>query len=127
MEQLKYCQRKYGEHYTCSNLAVYIVKLVWRNRKCTDKIKDTVQYRCEKCKNHGTVGKKVVEQKPFDQSKELETVNIYLRSLVGRRINSSRHGASRLEVKYLKPNGGVMCFDDYSKKWQFVYYHQIEI
>jgi len=37
------------------------------------------------------------------------------------------HTARELRVKYVKPNsGGVMCFQEHSKKWKFVYYHQIE-
>ena len=67
-----------------------------------------------------------MKSKPFDQSYILTKISQYLTTLIGKNIVSKMHTARQLRVKYIKPNtGGVMCFQEHSKKWKFVYYEQI--
>ncbi|MHC0442350.1 hypothetical protein [Flavobacterium sp. 3-210] len=118
-EHLKYCGN------SCAHLAKY--KITLEAKVLTPKSeKPKTAYRCEDHKNKGTNGKKITNQVPFDQSEKLLKVNEFLQSLVGRNIHSRFHTARHLRVKYLKENGGVMCFQEHSKKWKYVYYNQID-
>ncbi len=126
IEKLYYCDKKTGNTCKCSNIATRQVKL--KNKAEKDRItaQQEWQYRCEKHAATPTVNKVVVESNPFDQSYSLTKINRFLHSLIGKNIVSKVHTARQLIVKYVKPNsGGVMCFQEHSKKWKFVYYEQI--
>lgn len=125
IQKLNYCQCKHSNNGHCSSVATYQVKL--RSRK-NDHVTATTEwsYRCEEHKNTGTNGRKIIEANPFDQSYALQKINEFLKSLIGRNIKSTYHSARWLEVKYLKNNGAVMCFQPITKKWKYVYYNQIE-
>ena len=68
-----------------------------------------------------------VREYALGQSYSLTKINEFLHSLIGKNIVSKMHTARQLKVKYIKPNtGGIMCFQEHSKKWKFVYYNQIK-
>jgi hypothetical protein len=119
---LKYCQCKTGTGH-CSNIATFKVKL--GPKKLTDKPKFINAYRCTKHIDKGTVSKKVVEKAECNQVNDLEQINTYLRSLIGKKIRSRFHHNQVIEVKYLKDNGAVMGFQPVTKKWKYIYYNQI--
>ncbi len=126
MEQLPilhYCTCK-SVASTCSNIATYRVKLQSKKNDSPD-AEIFYSYRCEEHKHKGTTNKKVIESISLDQSDSLRKIFSFLRSLVGTTIQSKAHTAKELEVKYLKENGGVMCFQPITKKWKYVYYNQI--
>lgn len=125
LPKLKYCKCKSGNG-SFSKIATHEVKL--RSRKDDPEsipIKGELSYRCQLHSLKGTTGKRVFESIPFDQTLELQEVNDYLKSLIGKKIESRVHTAKELEVKYLKDNGGVMCLQPITKKWKFVYHDQI--
>lgn len=120
MTKLHYCNKKCSNTATCANIATRQVKLVDSSEKVE------CQYRCEKHATTPTVNKKVLEVNLFDQNHLLMEINKVLNTLIGKNIKSKMHTARELRVKYVKPNtGGVMCFQEHSKKWKFVYYNQI--
>ena len=127
IQKLHYCGKKLGNMCTCSNIATRQVKL--RKKSEIDKItaEQEWQYRCEEHAKTPTVNKSVFESNEFDQSYALTKINIFLNSLIGKNIVSKAHTARQLNVRYVKLNtGGVMCYQEHSKQWKFVYYHQIE-
>lgn len=125
VQKLHYCDKKSGNSCKCSNIATRQITL---KRKGDQTLVATQwnEYRCEEHANTGTVNKIVVESLPFDQSFALTRISQFLHSLIGKNISSNFHTAKQLRVKYVKPNtGGIMCFQEYSNQWKFVYYHQI--
>jgi len=127
IQKLYYCDKKSGNTCKCSNIATRQVKL--RRKSESDKLtaSQELQHRCEEHANASTVNKVVVESNPLDQSYSLTMINRFLNTLIGKSIVSKMHTARQLRVKYVKPEkGGVMCFQEHSKKWKFVYYEQIE-
>ena len=127
VQPLKYCGCKSSNTSSCSNIATYQVTL--RKRKEFDKNPMELQYdyRCEEHKNKGTTSKKIHEANEFDQGFSLQKINDFLKTLIGKNIHSKFHTARELRVKYLKENGGVMCFQEHSKKWKYVFYNQIDV
>jgi hypothetical protein len=126
IQKLKYCDKKSGSSCKCANIATRQVKL--KNKFENDSLNSHQewQYRCEQHANTPTAGKVVFESKPLDQGYSLTKINRFLTSIIGKNIKSIAHTARELRVKYVKPNtGGVMCFQEHSKKWKFVYYQQI--
>jgi len=124
--KLKYCDKRIGNGKAhCSCVATYQVKLCSKGDNDIIKIKSELGYRCNEHKTSSTVNKKVYEYHTLDQSYELQKVNEFLRSLLGKLINSKWQRESGLEVKYLKENGGVMCQHHITKKWKYVYSHEI--
>lgn len=123
LPKLHYCACKSGMT-TCANVAAYRIKLQSKKNDSPD-AETAYSYRCEEHKTRGTTNKKVIESNPLDQSESLRTIFSFLRSLVGTTIQSKAHTAKELEVKYLKENAGVMCFQPITKKWKYVYYNQI--
>lgn len=125
-EALKYCQKNIGNTGTCSCVATRQVKLCDKESVGRAvKIKERWEYRCEEHATTGTVNYVVYESNPLDQSWNLQKVNQWLRQFIGKEIKSKVHTAKGLIVKYLKDNGGVMCFQPVTKKYKFVYYNQI--
>jgi hypothetical protein len=117
---IQFCCNKTSNTSRCSSLATHQVELKSKKNETI-----STSFRCDAHKQTGTNGKTVVGAVPFDQQEKVNTVFAYLRTLVGRRIKSSWHSAKELEVKYLKDNCGVMCFQPITKKWKYVYYNQI--
>lgn len=126
IQKLHYCDKKSGNTCKCANIATRQVKLKNKAQKDNPTAQQEWQYRCEKHATTPTVNKVVVESNPFDQSYSLTMISKFLHSLIGKNIVSKMHTARQLRVKYVKPNtGGVMCFQEHSNKWKFVYYEQI--
>ena len=126
IQKLHYCDKNIGNICKCGNIATRQVKLKNKAQKDSPTARQEWQYRCEEHITTRTANKVVVESKPFDQSYSLTMINKFLHSLIGKNIVSKVHTARHLRVKYVKPNtGGVMCFQEHSKKWKFVYYEQI--
>lgn len=126
IQKLHYCDKKSGNTCKCANIATRQVKLKNKAQKDSPTAQQEWQYRCEEHATTPTVNKVVVESNPFDQSYSLTMINRFLHSLIEKNIKSKMHTARQLRVKYIKPNtGGVMCFQEHSKKWKFVYYEQI--
>ncbi len=126
IQPLRYCQKRLGNTGTCSHVATYITDLCPKGEKESPIARQEQNYRCEEHKDSTTVSKEVYRVKEFDQSFTLHKINQFLKSIVGKNIKSSAHTARELEVKYLKDNGAVMCYQNHSKQWKYVYYHQIE-
>lgn len=126
IQKLHYCGKKTGSSASCSNIATRQVTLKNRSERDSVTAKQKHDYRCKKHANTPTQGRVVVESRPFDQSYSLTMINEYLRALIDKNIVSRAHTARQLRVKYVKPNsGGVMCFQEHSEQWKFVYYEQI--
>lgn len=125
-EHLKYCGCGIGNSGSCANLATFKVSLERRTIKKLENKNSKTDYRCEKHKISGSTSFKVVVSEPFEQKEKHQLVNEFLTSLIGKNIHSRFHTAIQLRVKYLKENGGVMCFQEHSKKWKYVYYNQID-
>ena len=125
IQKLYYCDCG-GKNSTCSEVATHQVKLSKKDDSLLIPTKVWWEYRCDEHINKGTKSKRVYETSELDQSYTLQKVNAFLKSLIGKSIKSSMHTAKGLEVKYLKSNGGVMCYQPISKKWKFVYYEQIQ-
>jgi len=126
IQKLYYCDKKSGNTCKCANVATR--QVVLKNKAEVDKITapQEWQHRCEEHANTPTVNKVVVQSNPLDQSYALTAISEFLKSLIGRNIKSKMHTALQLRVKYVKPEvGGVMCFQEHSGKWKFVYYEQI--
>ncbi len=121
--KLQYCQIKHGTGQ-CSNLATHICCLIRKDGKQENNVQEG--YRCEEHKNNGTKSLKVKNILNFDQTIELKRVNEFLKSLIGKNIKSNFHSARYLEARYLKPNGAIMCYQNHSRKWKYVYYNQIQ-
>ena len=126
IQKLHYCDKKSGNTSKCAEIATRQITMKRKDEVDVLTAKQEHGYRCEDHALTGTVNKKVVESLPFDQSFALTKIVKYLQSLIGENIVSKMHTAKQLRVKYVKPNtGGVMCFQEHSKKWKFVYYEQI--
>lgn len=124
IQKLHYCDKKSGNRCTCANIATRQIKTKKKGDESSLNYK--FGYRCEEHANTSTVNSVVVESLPFDQSYSLTKISQYLTTLIGKNIVSKMHTARQLRVKYIKPNtGGIMCFQEHSKKWKFVYYEQI--
>jgi len=127
IQKLYYCDKKSGNTCKCSNIATRQVKLRRKSEKDKLTASQELQHRCEEHANTSTVNKVVVESTPLDQSYSITMINRFLNTLIGKNIVSKMHTARQLRVKYVKPEkGGVMCFQEHSNKWKFVYYEQIE-
>jgi hypothetical protein len=124
LPKLNYCGCKSSNTSHCAKVAVYKVKLITKKND-SENGEIALSYRCEEHKNKGTNSKKVIELNPFDQTDVLRKINDFLRSLIGTTIQAKVHTAKELQVKYLKENGAVMCFQPITKKWKYVYYNQI--
>lgn len=127
MEKLQYCQSRSSNTGHCAEIAAHTVTLITRNNK--ENGEKRTERRCEKHKNKGTTKKCVIDSKTLDQSELYGQVNRFLNSLIGKNIVSSYHPVTYQYPfigKYLKDNGGIMCYNDHTKKWKFVYYHQIQ-
>ena len=126
IQKLHYCGKKTHGVCKCANIATVRVKLKNRLEKENPLAAIELQYRCDEHAKTPTAKKVVVESAPFDQSYSLTKINRFLQSLIGKNIVSKFHTARQLRVKYVKPNtGAVMCFQEHSNKWKFVYYEQI--
>lgn len=126
IQTLHYCNKKTSYTGTCRNIATRQIETK-RKKDNTANAIQTGGYRCEEHAMSGTANMVVVKSLPFDQSFALTKISQYLHSIVNKNIISKFHTAKQLRVKYVKLNtGGVMCFQEYSKQWKFVYYHQIE-
>jgi hypothetical protein len=124
LPKIKYCGCKHSNNGHCQNIATYLVKLRTRGNESPNA--ETVSgFRCSEHQLSGTNGKKVIEVYSLDQSSALQKINEFLKSLIGTKIRATVHSAKELEVKYLKENGAVMCFQPITKKWKYVYYHQV--
>lgn len=127
IQKLSYCGCKLGNNSKCGNIATHSVKLCKRGIDVNGVILSTMyDTRCEIHKEKGTVSMKVFEVKEYDQSCSIQMVNNFLKTLIGKLIKSSVHTARELEVKFIKDNCAVMCYQNNSKKWKFVYYDQIK-
>jgi hypothetical protein len=116
--KLIYCNKKSSNSGSCSSLATHKCELQFNHETKT-------VYRCDKHKFSGTVHGKVNQNtvEVIDQQKELNEVNVFLKSLIGTKFTSKFHRGV-LEGKYIKENGGIMCLS-HNNKWKFVYHHQI--
>lgn len=121
--KLKYCDKKSGNSSHCSKLATF---------QCKKQSKDNPNgdikfcFRCEEHKNSSTANQKIIDSIPFEQEEKLKKVFLYLNSLIGKEVFSSWHRNNYGFIgKYLKPNGGIMCQNDKTKKYKFIYYHEI--
>lgn len=126
LPKLHYCDKKLGDTCTCANIATRQISM--KSKKDFNRLSADQEYgyRCEEHYNTGTVNKSVYQSLPFDQSFALTKISQFLNSIIGKNIVSKVHTAKSLKVKFIKPNtGGVMCFQEQSKQWKFVYYHQI--
>lgn len=127
IQKLHYCDCRSGYKTTCSNVATWQVRMCSKKEKDLEiHLKQIWEHRCDKHKTKSTASKIVYKADPFDQGYALQMINNFLKTIIGKRIHSKFHTARELEVKYLKPNGAVMCFQPITKKWKFVYYNQIE-
>lgn len=126
VQKLHYCDKKSSNTCTCGNIATWQVDMCGKLNDSEIKLTSESHYRCDEHKNSGTVNRKVYSQLKFDQSFAITKINEFLKSLIGKSIHSTAHTARELEVKFLKDNCGVMCYQPYSKKWKFTYYHQID-
>jgi len=125
IQKLHYCDKKIGNSCKCANIATRQITMKSKEDQSLSATQ-THGYRCEEHAITGTVNKIVTESLPFDQSFALTKISQFLHSLIGKNISSKFHTAKQLRVKFVKPNtGGVMCFQEFSKKWKFVYYEQI--
>jgi hypothetical protein len=122
LKQLKYCECKSSNTGHCSNVAT--VQVILESKK--DSSKDKKEYRCNDHKQKGTAGYFVINSTVFSQRQELNDISDFLRSLIGKNIHSKVHTARHLEVKYIKGHGGVMCYQNFSRQWKYVYYNQID-
>lgn len=121
--KLKYCDKKSGNYSHCANLATYQCK-----KQSKDNPNGEVKFcfRCEKHKNSSTANQKIIDSVPFEQEENLKKVFLCLNSLIGKDVFSKWHrNKNSFIAKYVKPNGGVMCQNEYTGKWKFVYYHEI--
>lgn len=126
IQKLHYCDKKCSNRSKCANIATHQVKLKNKANKDNPSAHQEWQYRCTEHAMTPTVNKVVVDINTFDQSYALTMINTFLLSLIDKNIKSKVHTARQLRVKYIKPNtGGVMCFQEHSKQWKFVYYDQI--
>lgn len=123
--KIHYCQKRSGNTARCSELATTIVSLCSKHQHPETNDGMEKNHRCDEHAKTPTVGKRVFDSEPLDQSEEIKQMNNFLHSLIGKKIHSQAHTAKELIVKYVKPNGGVMCLQPITKKWKFVYYHQI--
>lgn len=123
---LIYCRKKIGNHATCGKIATHCVTMQNKKENVISKRQINV-HRCDAHIKSSTSTKQVVSTMPIDQSKELYSINKFLYTIIGKRISSTFHTAKYLTVKYVKENGGVMCFQEVTKKWKFVYFRQISI
>ena len=122
--KLKYCDTKNSNTSHCANIAKYKVVLISRKNDTNGERRN--ELRCEEHKNTGTNKKKVIECVLHEQQETVNKINTFLKSLIGKNIKSRFHTARQLRVKYLKDNCAVMCYQEHSKKWKYVYYEQIE-
>jgi hypothetical protein len=126
IQKLHYCDKKSSNTCTCSNLATRKIKLKNKSEKDNPLANEKWYYRCEEHALTPTSNKVVVDNVLFDQSQALMQTNQFLNTLIEKNIKSRVHTTKQLLVKYVKPNtGGVMCFQERSRKWKFVYYEQI--
>lgn len=126
VQKLNYCDKKTGNNCKCSNIATFSVILKNRDNKDSLTAQQEWSYRCGKHSKTSTANKVVVESNPLDQSFSITIINRFLRSIINKSIKSKKHTAKSLIVKYVKNDKcGVMCFNEQSKKWLFVYYEQI--
>lgn len=122
--KLRYCDKKMSNICKCSKIATLQVVMV--NSKNPEG-KKTYGYRCEEHAKDSTKNWEISRSYPLDQAHGLAEVNKYLRMFLGEYIIPKRY-KQKLLVKYIKPGtGGVMCYNESTKKYKFIYYDQIEI
>lgn len=127
IQKLYYCD-KLSNNCSCGNIATRQIKMVnkrWKNNpdSCPTKI---MGYRCEEHSFKPTVNYFVGESNELDQEYAFTKINQFLKSLINKKIISTHHGKRPLIVKYLGKNCGIMCLNEFTKKWKFVYYNQIK-
>ena len=123
---LYYCDKKTGHSCKCSGIATRRIRLKNRHEKDMPNAVSEWGYRCEEHAITPTAKRVVVESIPYNQWHIVTEINLFLSILVGKNIQSKIHRYQHLRVKYVKPNtGGVMCFQEKTNKWKFVYYNQI--
>lgn len=118
-----YCDKKSSNTGRCGKIACYSALAVSKGTK-----KEYLIHRCEEHKLTATQGKNVdvVSVLPFPQTEEVEEVNKFLRSFIGKEIFSTWHRNKHPFIgKFLKDNGSIMCQDGRGK-WALIYYHQIK-
>ena len=126
IQKLYYCDKKSGNRCKCASIATRQIKMKKKGEEHKLTATQELGHRCEEHATTPTVNKVVFESNPFDQGYSLTKISQFLHSLIEKNIVSKIHTARQLRVKYVKPNtGGVMCFQEHSKKWKFVYYDQI--
>lgn len=121
--KLKYCDKKSVNSSHCSNLAAYQCK-----RQSKDNSNGEIKFcfRCNDHKNSSTANQKIIDSAPFEQEEKIKKVFLYLNSLIGKEVFSYWHRNNYgLIGKYLKPNGGIMTQNEKTKKYKFIYYHEI--
>ncbi len=122
---LKYCQTKHSNTGHCAGVAAYNVVLISRKNDTNGEKRN--ELRCEEHKGAGTNKKKVIECTPHEQQELVKKINAFLKSIVGKNIHATAHTAPQLRVKYVKElHCAVMCFQEHSNQWKYVYYHQID-
>lgn len=124
--ELKRCSNKTGNNSTCPELAQSVSYLHKRGVVPAPTSTDYIhQYRCIEHSWSSTAKRVVFGTFPYNQADIKAKVDAFLRTLIGQRIVSSAHTARELRVKYVKDHCGVMCYQEHSHQWKFVYYHQI--
>lgn len=68
---------------------------------------------------------KIESIEEVDQSKNVEEINTYLRTLIGKNIRSTRDRAKALVPQYLGKNCAIMCLQPITRAYKYVYYNQI--
>ena len=120
--KLIYCDKKCSNNATCSNIAKYKVELCGK-----DVTRSRAGYRCEEHRLTTTVNCHVNRDNiaAIDQNRTHYEVNNFLRGYIGKPVPNKLH--NNVIGKYVKDNGGIMCFNEKTKKWKYVYYHQIKL
>lgn len=119
-----YCSKKTGNSSHCSELAVYNGKFISKDNPIDGKVK--WYPRCKEHRTTSTAKKVWVEDKVIDQSLVVSQTLGKLRDYIGKPVHSSFHRQNGLTLigVYIKALG-IMCQNTKTKKWLYVYSHQI--
>ena len=118
-----YCDKKLSNTGTCVHLATYKSKFITKKNKDNGQI--TTHHRCDQHKTTSTVHTIWLSSEPITQYFEIDNIITTLKTYIGKEITSSWHrNKYPLIGKFIK-DCGIMCLEDKTKKWVYVYYHQI--